>query len=275
MDKREQLIKQGFCIFDKIVDKATIGRMVDASERVLAAQPKEHFEQQKSTGSMINTNQDPAFSEIIAYPGTLKAFASIGFPSPKFSAGYIISKPPSSPRLFWHQDWWGWTDPSSYMDGPQQVFVMYYLTDTNRGNGCLRLVPGSHRKRNRLHDELKEPHAVYRRIEDPTHIAYADAPGEVDVSVKVGDVVIGDARILHAAHANDSNDRRTVITLWFFPDFAALSEDLKASINGDGRHQWPEDWPSEARARIDPLRPIYAGTRKPMEWNRIPGPQLR
>jgi ectoine hydroxylase-related dioxygenase (phytanoyl-CoA dioxygenase family) len=274
-DKRDQLIEQGFCVFEQVVDKAALARAVQATDRVLAAQPQGHFEAQKSTGSMINTNEDPGYSELIAYPGTLKAFAALGYPKPKFSAGYVISKPPKSPRLFWHQDWWGWTDPTSYADGPKQVFVMYYLIDTNHTNGCLRLLPGSHRKRNRLHDELTEPHAVYRRIEDPTHLAYSDVPGEIDVEVRASDVVIGDARILHAAHANDSSERRTVITLWFFPDFEGLSEDLQASMNGDGRHNWPENWPADARARIDPLRPIYTGSRKPIAWNRIPGPALQ
>ena len=33
--------------------------------------------------------------------------------------------------------------------------------------------------------------------------------------VRAGDLIIGDARMLHAAHANTSDARRTVITLWF------------------------------------------------------------
>ena len=34
---------------------------------------------------------------------------------PLFSAGFVVSKPPRSPPTFWHQDWWAWDDPASYM----------------------------------------------------------------------------------------------------------------------------------------------------------------
>jgi ectoine hydroxylase-related dioxygenase (phytanoyl-CoA dioxygenase family) len=37
----------------------------------------------------------------------------------------------------------------------------------------------------------------------------------VDVEVKAGDLVLGDARLLHAAHANNSDRRRTLITMWW------------------------------------------------------------
>ena len=44
-----------------------------------------------------------------------------------------------------------WSDePRAYSDLPPQLFAMFYLTDTSPRNGCLRVIPGSHRKRHRL-----------------------------------------------------------------------------------------------------------------------------
>ena len=65
---------------------------------------------------------------------------------------------------------------------------MYYLIDTNRNNGCLRAIPGSHRKRHRLHDLLPQRAEEIRDV-DESHPALQLDPDEVDVPVKAGDLV--------------------------------------------------------------------------------------
>ncbi len=88
--------------------------------------------------------QHAVLAELIAYPEML---AELGFNDPKFGHGRIISRPPHSRPLYWHEDVRFWIDPVSYTPQPIQVFLMYYLTDTTPENGCLRVIPGSHLKR--------------------------------------------------------------------------------------------------------------------------------
>ena len=45
--------------------------------------------------------------------------------------------------------------------------------------------------------------------------AVEDRPDAIDVPVKAGDLVIGDARLYHAAYENKSDERRTCITMWW------------------------------------------------------------
>ena len=40
-------------------------------------------------------------------------------------------------------DGWYWDEDVAYAKYPVQLFAMYYLTDTRRENGCLRVIPGS------------------------------------------------------------------------------------------------------------------------------------
>ena len=40
-------------------------------------------------------------------------------------------------------DGWFWDEDVAYAKYPVQLFAMYYLTDTRRENGCLRVIPGS------------------------------------------------------------------------------------------------------------------------------------
>ncbi len=113
-EKHTKLIADGFCVFEQVLEETMLARVRVASNRVLSAQPAEHFAAQKSTGSMISVYEDPFFAELVAYPPALNALAALGFPKPRWSSGFIISKPPGSPALFWHQDWACWDDPSSF-----------------------------------------------------------------------------------------------------------------------------------------------------------------
>ena len=138
----QQLLQDGFCIFENLVDSAMLANLRKRTDQVLDAQDQENRRQQRTTGSMFGIMQHPFFADIITYRPALDALASLGYRQPTFSDGYIISKPPHSPRLFWHYDWFAWEERRNYQPEPPQVFLMYYLQDTRRENGCLRVIPG-------------------------------------------------------------------------------------------------------------------------------------
>ena len=167
---------------------------------------------------------------LIVLPAALDVLASMGYPGAKSSSGFVVGKPPKvAPPLFWHQDGMLWDDPSSYTDEPVQVFLMYYLIDTDRENGCLRVIPGSPRRRRRLHG-LPPAHGEEIAAVGENRPALQPDPDEVDVPVRAGDLVIGDARLLHSAHPNRSDQRRTAVTLWSVPTYPDLPEHSKRSI---------------------------------------------
>ncbi len=252
-DRKRQLIQQGYCLFDKVLDQPMLQRMTQACDCLLAANPPRP--RQRYPGSMLSIFMDPALIELIQWPMALEALSALGYPRPRFLSGYVISKPPRGPALYWHQDWWGWHDPVSYTELPQQLFLMYYLVQTTRENGCLRIIPGSHRHRHTLHDAGVEAHsdkARYSNGDGPIHQAYED---EQDVPVMAGDLVVGDARLLHAAHANKSDQRRTCITLWYLPTFDQLPESLQVAIAEQYLENKPAEGDAQAWTAIDALVP--------------------
>ena len=272
-NKREQLDREGFCLLEGIIDEAMLARLREATDRALARQAAAHFEQNRSQGSLIRVTGEPLMAQLIAYPPILAALAGLGFDAPKWGSGFIISKPPQSPPLFWHQDARFWNDSISYTSRTIQCFLMIYLVDTTPHNGCLRLIPGSHLQRHSLHDALPSAHeADLGRADDMEHQAFQRAEGEVDVPVKAGDVVMGSARLLHSAHGNQSDQRRTNITLWYYPDYANLPDSIRAYL---GSTEWPAEWTGQNRALLEPLRPVYEGDAEPIRLNRTPGPQLK
>ena len=278
--EREQLIRDGFCVFEQVLDADTVAGLNEMSEWTLAQVDPSHFADNRARGSIIPywTYPHPAFTQLLGHAGALAVFASLGFDRPKVWSGFVISKPPHSPPLHWHQDGLLWGHPISYTDQPQQFFLMYYLVDTSRDNGCLRLVPGSHRKRHPLHDQDPRATRDHDVILDVVldHPAFQHAEGEIDVPVRAGDVVVGDARLLHSAHGNGSDRRRTVLTIWYWPAYDDLPGAVQAYVV-DHIARSPEwcDWVEHTQSITRPLIPVYRGDAEPPASYTAPGPALR
>ena len=283
IEKREQFIRDGFVVFKGVLEAEFVAGLRRWSDEILRQQEEEHFRQHLATGSMVLIDwamayQHEVLGELIAHPNVLAALAEVGFANPKFGHGRIISKPPHSPPLFWHEDGRFWDDPVSYSWQPIQSFLMYYLTDTDARNGCLRVIPGSHRKRHALHDQASPTHTdELRGYTDPDNVAFQRAEGEIDVPVEAGDLVMGYGRMFHASHANRSDERRTVLTMWYYPHFVDLPGRTQATVSKlEGGNSIAETRPqSRYQKRLEPLRIFYEGNAEPIETQWTPGPELK
>jgi ectoine hydroxylase-related dioxygenase (phytanoyl-CoA dioxygenase family) len=263
--KYRQLLDDGFCVYEGILDARMLTDLREKTDRLLEIQSAEDRAQQRTTGSMVPIVCDPFFADVIIWPKALEALSELGFRTPTFSDGYIISKPPHSPRLFWHYDWFAWEDPRSYEPVPPQVFLMYYLSDTRPENGCLRAIPGSHRNHNPLHDMIDNPHSrALAQGDNLGAVEFSNRPDEIDVLIRAGALLIGDARLLHATHANDTDQKRTLLTLWYQPDLRSLPDRMQAQMAAKAQHV-PESWPEDARRKVEGILAYYSGSAEPYE----------
>ena len=261
--RRDQLIDKGYCVIPQVLDTGLLQRVRRVSKRLLDENSAEEKRRRGHQGNVVSlAYQDPVFSELIAMPAALKALAALGFARPRYFGGAIIAKEAGSPPLYWHQDWTYWGEPESADPIPHQVFLMWYLTDTSRPNGCLRVVPGSHRMRLDAHDRVGTHDDGIRDQNPETSAGYQPLPGEVDVAVTAGDLVIGDARVLHAAHGNTTGQRRTVITLWYVPRYDELSEQVRAGYQRQLRPM-PDSVAEEERELLAPVLVDYRGAAQP------------
>ena len=262
-EKYNQLVRDGFCVIKGVLSSNLLTRLRVVTDKLCEVDSDKSKQSFRSQGSMLSAMSDPIFAELITWPHTLLVSQSMGFTDLTFTDGYIISKPPNSPPLFWHYDWFSWEDPTVYDKRPQQVFFMYYLVNTTRKNGCLRTIPGSHRQHNPLHEQLGNPHRKdISTADDLNRAEFSTRPDEVDVPITAGDLLIGDARLLHASHANQSNQRRTVITLWYQPDFYLLPDRIKAQMVAKTQ-SLPENWTATDKKSLASLLPKYEGTAEP------------
>ena len=263
-----ELIDNGYCVLEDIYSSELISRMRDVTDQLVDEMSEEEAQRQRSTGSLISVMKHEGLVDLICDPGALRALESIGLTDMQFQSGYVISKPPQGPPLFWHFDWGGWSHPISFEKVPVQLFLMIYLTDTSRENGCLRVLPGSHLRENSLHRDLADAHSEeLTEARDLSRVEYQPRPDEVDVCVRAGDLVVGDSRILHAAHGNQTQNRRTVVTLWFHPFASRLPEPIKAYCS-TRIDPIPEEWSLENQRRVKDLLITCDPNAEPVPFSR-------
>jgi len=235
---RRQLVEDGYCIIPSVMSSGLIERVREWSDELLDApdHPEwsvkfqgdvEFVQTPRAAGGSpsstrpTNHSVHPIVEDIFDLPAAKAVCDAIGLENLRSDNETIIllSKYPGAPPLYWHQDLMSWDHANAATTWPTRVFLNYYTVDTDRANGCLRVIPGSHRKRHRLHDILPDAHGQeLTDAEDPSslqeEIFAADLPDAIDVPLAAGDLIIGDARLLHAAWPNTTDTRRTCVLAW-------------------------------------------------------------
>ena len=121
----------------------------------------------------------------------------------------IVTKYPADGAFApWHQDgeYSGWYKTPS-------VSAWIALTDSRRNNGCMRVIPGSHREGRRPHRETTYENSLFRR---GTEIEVeVDETLATDVELKAGELSLHDSSIIHGSSPNQSNTRRVGFVVRF------------------------------------------------------------
>jgi hypothetical protein len=129
-------------------------------------------------------------------------------------SSHFISKDPLTGRATpWHEDSAYWNGRFSSYDGIVTVWLALE-NPSNRENGCMRVIPGSH-----LAGGFSEDYVPTDMSRQTFHaeIAHVDEGKAVDFELERGEFSLHDGRIVHGAKPNKSNLRRTGYTMRYFP----------------------------------------------------------
>jgi ectoine hydroxylase-related dioxygenase (phytanoyl-CoA dioxygenase family) len=185
----------------------------------------------------------------------------------KWISGYVSIKEALSPALWWHQDWWCWDHRVSYQREAPQMAILCYSTNTSIHNGALRVLPRSHLRSTSIHALLPEAHGQGAGNLESEHVAMNDLPGQVTLSLRAGDAVAIDYRLLHGTHGNASSSRRHCILLSFTPSWRRLPEEIRAHLI-DHPAQPSDNEASQTTMMISDLLPTFDGLRRSLPLNR-------
>ncbi|MGW1204589.1 phytanoyl-CoA dioxygenase family protein [Streptomyces cyaneofuscatus] len=183
-----------------------------------------------------------------------------------FTAHYICKPAFDGQPVLWHQDGAYWKLE------PMQALTVWLAVDrSSTENGCLRMIPGSHRLP--LHApslSTDTENMLYSRSDEEIVNEWVEKNGVVDIELNPGDVSIHHPHLLHHSEANTSPHRRCGLDIGYIS--------TSTHISSDGLYLDPvlvRGKPVEGTNSYRPLPRYTAGETIPFagheEWNGQPG----
>lgn len=261
--------QDGWCLLPGFLDAGELA-LIQASVNGTYAAPRPACMSRPGNDLILLRWNEPAVAAILSSKRRIQRLrGTLEANDLRWLSAYISSKAAHSPALCWHQDWWCWDHPVSYRRAATQVAVLCYLTDTSNENGALRVLPGSHHRSTAMHAHLPEPHGEDASRLPPVHPAMTDHSDQITVSVRAGDAVLLDYRLLHGTHANAGPNRRDCILLSFLPDWLGLPHELKAHYAMHPALPREDEASSVMASRYAGLLPNFAGVPASVAVNRM------
>jgi phytanoyl-CoA hydroxylase len=273
------LSHDGLLVVRNALPQGVISHFKKLSTELISGIPQEKRKRVLSLGSIGEVERKQALLSYIFTSGLLDAVDKALQDYVQFQYAVVFSKPPQSPPTFWHQDFVWWNDPIALEPKARHLQSLLYLDDTSEENGCLRVVPQSHRKKHKLHDfwqckDLEESNQKtnhLRAYEDKSSLAYADLPDQVAIPVTKGDLILIDTRVFHGAYTNSSHCERSLLTcslLRNVDDFTGQSQALIARSS----KRFFEALPSQLQAQFSSRAIKTDSAALPGEKNLCPKP---
>jgi non-heme Fe2+,alpha-ketoglutarate-dependent halogenase len=150
--------------------------------------------------------------ELIRHPRILDAVeALIGPDILAWESVFFIKDPKTEDYISWHQDitYWG-------LDQEGDVVTAWVaLSPSNPKSGCMRVVPGTHRREVVPHADTFGAHNMLSRGQEiAVEVEEARA---VDLVLRPGQMSLHHVKIFHGSHQNRADDRRIGFAIRYLP----------------------------------------------------------
>ncbi len=193
----------------------TIGKIEMKMEALFAARPDLDPDYAPSLVEM-----DKSWLEIASMPEILDAVGQlIGNDIVVWGSAFFCKRGTGGKATPWHQDGQYWP-----MRPLESCTVWIAIDHSTAKNGCLRIIPGSHKNRNMLdHDAASGDQVVLNQA-----VAASEMPDvePIDVVLAPGQLSIHDAFVVHGAEPNNSGARRGGLTFRYMPTTSYFDRDL-------------------------------------------------
>jgi ectoine hydroxylase-related dioxygenase (phytanoyl-CoA dioxygenase family) len=201
-EQKQDLNERGYTVLEKFMAPEmleVIQRRVDELFQEEGKNAGSEFKSEPYTNRLANlVDKGEIFVQAIQMPEILECVEHVIGPEFKLSSVNVRSPWPNS---HWvqplHIDGGGLPDDKGYY----VCNSVWMLDDFTLENGAIRMVPGSHGRGQRPQEVLSDPTAC--------------CPGEVLLTGKAGTVVVMNAHMWHGATANQTNQRRRAMHVYY------------------------------------------------------------
>ena len=216
--ERTRYQDEGYVVPNFRLTQTQIARLEDALEKLLERNPdtrpeqliSAHVQAPDGAPNAEGTRGVETFLELAQDADILDLVAGLIGPDIVLWGCAMFCKPPGDGmEVPMHQDGHYWP-----IRPLATCTVWVAIEDSDQDNGCLRVVPGSHR------DHTLHPHTT-----ETGHVALSerivpgayDARTAVDVELKAGQMSMHDVYMIHGSNPNVSRRRRSGIALRYMP----------------------------------------------------------
>ena len=209
--------EQGYLVFPHLLDAAELATLRAALAEVL--QEADGLTTSSEKFSVTPTDDGgwsvrrifnpiahhPAFSDLVSNPKILDVVEALIGPDIQLHHTKLNLKPPSSrqARFEWHQDY-----PFFPHTNFDLLAVMIYFDEATPDNGCLQIIPGSHKLGPQRHRFARDG-AFSSQLEDQRVVA--DPSQWLAVPVPAGGMELHHCNMLHSSTANRGDKPRSVL----------------------------------------------------------------
>jgi non-heme Fe2+,alpha-ketoglutarate-dependent halogenase len=154
----------------------------------------------------------PFIRELATRPEILDAVESLIGPHILLLATHFFCKYGQEEKFVaWHQDatYWG-------LQPPRTVTAWYAVDDSDRENGCMRVIPGTHRDGIREHGK-SDTAGNLLSINQEVPVTLEEEDRAVDLILRAGEISLHDGLLIHGSLPNRSTRRRCGLTLRYVP----------------------------------------------------------
>ena len=159
-----------------------------------------------------------------------------------WTTNFFIKEAANPAFVSWHQDstYWG-------LDRPDVVTAWVALTPSNKSNGAMDYIPGSHTTDQIPHrDTFAKNNLLTRGQEVAVEV---DESLARTVDLKPGEISLHHVRLVHGSAPNPTNDRRIGFAIRYIPTSVkqVAGEDSATLVRGEDKHHHFEHEPIPSR----------------------------
>ena len=182
-----------------------------------------------------------AFHDLAHDPRILDMAEAVMGPDLVLLFTHMFCKPADSTRVVpWHQDGPFWP-----VKPLASVSVWVALDKVDRGNGAMRVIPGSHKGAFHEHQMYDNPESTLNRTMAAEDVDEAEA---AYIELEPGQVSLHDIGLIHGSAANTSGRRRAGLALRYMPATSHVFREMPGSaaswedmpielVRGQNRHE--------------------------------------
>lgn len=195
---------EGFISGIRIADESEAARYRQLFDELEAREGRE-----KCQIGLIDRHFDQQFIyELATHPKIVDCIEALIGPNVMLLATHFFCKYGREEKFVaWHQDvtYWG-------LEPPFALTAWYAIDDSDCENGCMRVIPGTHRDGIREHGKSQTKGNLLS-INQEVPVAEGEEQRAVDLVLKAGEISIHDGALIHGSLPNRSTRRRCGLTI--------------------------------------------------------------